>query len=221
MDGNRRWAKNQGLLPWIGHKKGFETIDLVIDFCLRKNISYLSLYTFSTENLQRSEEEKSYLFEVLAQQAFNRLNEFRDKNIKISFIGDRKLFPNSIKTLSEKIEKETENNNLLHLNFLFCYGGKQEIVDASRRIAEQAMQGKIELTSITQELFENNLWTTGIPSPDLIIRTGKQNRLSNFLLYQAAYSELYFLDCMWPEISAEKLEEALIYYDKCQRNFGI
>ena len=220
MDGNRRWAIRQGLLSFFGHRKGLDAVKLVINFCLKNNIQHLSLYTFSTENLQRSQEEQRYLFEVLAQEAANELEEFKQKNVRMSFIGDRALFPKSVQPLCEKIEQETAHCTALEVNFLLCYGGRQEIVAATQRIAAHVAQGQLRPEDITLEVFENNLWTARTPSPDLIIRTGGQKRLSNFLLYQCAYSELYFLDCMWPEISVEKLEMALTYYHECQKNFG-
>jgi len=220
MDGNRRWAIRQGLLSFFGHRKGLDAVKLVIDFCLTKNIAYLSLYTFSTENLQRSAEEQRYLFEVLAQEAARELEEFKQKNVRMRFVGDRALFPKSVQPVCEKIEEETAHCTALEVNFLLCYGGRQEIVAATKRIATQVAQGQLQAEDITPQMFENFLWTAGTPAPDLIIRTGGQHRLSNFLLFQCAYSELYFLDCMWPEISAEELKMALTYYDECQKNFG-
>jgi len=220
MDGNRRWAMQHGLVSFLGHKNGWDAVKRVIDFCLEKNIAYLSLYTFSIENLKRSEEEKHYLFEVLAQEVFKELENCKDRNIRIRFIGDRTLFPKSIKQLCEKSERETEHCNGLHLNFSLCYGGQQEIVDTAKRIAIKVVKGDLQVNDITPDIFENFLWTSSIPSPDLIIRTGGDNRLSNFLLYQCAYSELYFIDCLWPDISVQNLESAITYYDNCRRNFG-
>jgi undecaprenyl diphosphate synthase len=221
MDGNRRWAMRQSLTTLFGHKKGLEAINRVADFCLTKKIPHLSLYTFSTENLQnRSQEEQNYLFEVLAQEALSDLEVFKRKNIAMRFIGDRALFPKSVQPVCETIEKETAHCTALQVNFLLCYGGRQEIADATRRIASQVAQGDLQLSDITPDLFEQFLWTAGTPSPDLIIRTGEQHRLSNFLLFQCAYSELYFLDCMWPDISVTELEAALNYYTECRKMFG-
>ena len=220
MDGNRRWAIRQGLLSFFGHRKGLDALKLVIDFCLDKQIRHLSLYTFSTENLQRPAQEQQYLFEVLAQEAAAELKEFKQKNVRMKFIGDRGLFPKSVQPLCDKIEQETAHCTGLDVNFLLCYGGRQEIIAAAQRIATDVAQGRLKVEDISPKLFEENLWTAGIPSPDLIIRTGGQKRLSNFLLYQCAYTELYFLDCMWPEISAEKLENAVDWYNQAQKNFG-
>jgi undecaprenyl diphosphate synthase len=220
MDGNRRWAMQQGLLSWLGHRKGLDAVERVIDFCLEKHIPNLSLYAFSIENLQRPQNEQHYLFEVLAQEALEDLEKIKRKNISIRFIGDRALFPASVRPVCETIERETANGTALQVNFLLCYGGQQEIVDATKRIAIQVAQGNLRPEDITVDTFEKHLWTSGIPFPDLIIRTGGDNRLSNFLLFQCAYSELYFLDCLWPDISCVELESALIYFDKCRKNFG-
>ena len=220
MDGNRRWAAQQGLLSFLGHKNGFAAVKKVIDFCLQKNIAYLSLYTFSIENLQRPEQERHYLFEILAHEAAQELQEFKAKNVRMRFLGDRELFPQTVSTLCDTVEAETKGNDGLHLNFMLCYGGQQEIVSATRYIAAQVASGQLKEKDITPELFADHLWTAGIPSPDLIIRTGNQHRLSNFLLYQCAYSELYFLDCMWPDIAERNLEDALSYYNRSRKMFG-
>lgn len=220
MDGNRRWAMRQGLASWLGHKKGLDTVNRVIDFCLEQQISYLSLYAFSIENLQRSSDEQRYLFEVLAQEALQDLDSFKRKNICIRFIGDRTLFPAAVRPVCEKIEQETATGIALQVNFLLCYGGRQEIVDAAKRIALEVVRGDLDPEDITVENFEKKLWVSGIPFPDLIIRTGGQQRLSNFLLFQCAYSEFYFLDCLWPDISHADLESACTYFDTCRKNFG-
>lgn len=220
MDGNRRWAISKGTIPWLGHKNGWDAVKRVIIFCLEKNIEHLSLYTFSTENLNRSYEEKYYLFEVLAQEAFKEIDELKNKNVRVRFVGDRTLFPKSVKHLCEKSERETQHCTELYLNFLLCYGGQQEIVDTVKRIAIKVTKGDLNINDITPALFEHFLWTSPAPFPNLIIRTGGDNRLSNFLLYQCAYSELYFIDCLWPDISSDNLESAIIYYDNCRQNFG-
>lgn len=221
MDGNRRWAKKQGFASWFGHKKGLDAVQNVIDFCLEKQISHLSLYTFSIENLEkRSSEEQDYLFGVLAQEALQDLDTFKNKNVRIKFIGDRALFPLNMKSVCEKAEQETTLGTALQVNFLLCYGGRQEIVNATQRIATEVAQGNLKPEAITPDVFEKFLWTSEMPSPDLIIRTGGQQRLSNFLLFQCAYSEFYFLDILWPDISSVELESALVFFDKCRKNFG-
>lgn len=221
MDGNRRWARDHKFETFFGHRQGLQAVQRVIDFCLEKNITYLSLYAFSIENLQqRSSKEQSYLFEVLAQEALQDIDTFKNKNVRVKFLGARALFPLNMQSVCEKAENETAAGNALQVNFLLCYGGRQEIVDAAKRIATQVVQGNISPEAITTDTFEKYLWTSGIPFPDLIIRTGGQQRLSNFLLFQCAYSELYFFDCLWPDISSVELESALTYFNECRKNFG-
>lgn len=221
MDGNRRWAKKRSLVPWRGHREGLEAIQRAIDFCLEKDIPYLSLYTFSLENFGRSDQEKNYLFGVLAQE-FERtkLDNLINQGVRICFIGDRNYFPKNVVNLCENMERKTAHCDALHLNLLFCYGARQEIVDSVQRIVRDSKEGRLSEEGISEELFNRYLWTNGIPDPDMIIRTGGLARLSNFLLYQAAYSELYFLDCLWPEITKEHLEKALENFNNRQRNFG-
>ena len=221
MDGNRRWARDHKIETFFGHRQGLQAVQRVIDFCLEKNITYLSLYAFSIENLeQRSSIEQNYLFDVLAQEALQNIDTFKNKNVRVKFVGDRTLFPLNMQSVCEKAEKETAAGDALQVNFLLCYGGRQEIVDATRRIAAEVKQGNLSVENITTDIFEKSLWTSDIPSPDLILRTGGQKRLSNFLLFQCAYSELYFLDCLWPDISSVELESALTYFNECRKNFG-
>lgn len=220
MDGNRRWAKKQMLMPWLGHKQGIETVKLVIKFCLIHKIEFVSLYTFSLENFKRSQEERDFLFNMIINQAEEFLPELINNQIKIKFYGDKSYYPDNIKPVIEKLENSTQNFESLKLNILFCYGSKQEIVEATKNIAQDIKLGKILPENITPELFHTYLWTGKIPNPELIIRTGGPKRLSNFLLYQAAYSELYFTDKLWPEITEQDLSEALDSYNHIQRKFG-
>jgi undecaprenyl diphosphate synthase len=220
MDGNRRWAMKNGLIPLEGHRKGFDAIKRIIEFCLENKIEHLSLYTFSIENLKRTAEELHYLFEVLAHEVAHDLVELKQKNVKVSFIGDKVLFPKSIRSLCEKVEKETYHCTGLYLHFLLFYGGRQEIIDTACRIAIKIKKGDLKESEITPAVFEQFLWTAGIPYPDIIIRTGGDRRLSNFLLFQAAYSELYFLDVLWPDISKKDIESAVITFNNCRKNFG-
>ncbi|MGE0009229.1 MAG: polyprenyl diphosphate synthase [Candidatus Babeliales bacterium] len=220
MDGNRRWAKKRLLTPWKGHQEGVQAAQKVLNYCLNKQIKYLSLYTFSLENFNRSPEEKSFLFEILAHEAHKRLSELIIKGIRICFIGDRSLFPASVQSTIEEVEHETKHLDTLQVNLLFCYGGQQEIAHACKAIAQDVQAGIIKLDQINDTLVNSYLWTGAIPEPELIIRTGGRNRLSNFLLFQAAYSELYFLDCLWPDIQENDLDTALGYFEEVTRNFG-
>jgi undecaprenyl diphosphate synthase len=220
MDGNRRWAKKQGLLSWRGHGKGVETVKRVIEFCIQKKIPYLSLFTFSIENFRRSPEELSFLFDLLALEAESNLEQFVRNGVRIQFVGDRSLFPAGILGSIERLEKATQHLATLHVSLLFCYGGQQEIVNGIKNVVRKVQAGLLTEDQISEDLFKDYLWTSGTPEPDLIIRTGGHHRLSNFLLYQAAYSELYFLDCLWPELETFHLEKALDQFELRQRNFG-
>jgi undecaprenyl diphosphate synthase len=220
MDGNRRWAKKQGWQAYQGHSQGVESVKRVVEFCLKKNIPYLSLYTFSLENFKRSPTEQTYLFELLVQETTKGLPTFKEQGIRIKFIGDRTLFPDSITEAIVTVEQATQEGKKLHLSLLFCYGSRQEIINSVKQIIAHVQAGLVREEEISETLFESYLWTYGIPEPDLIIRTSGHQRLSNFLLYQAAYSELYFIDCLWPELQIHHLEEAVERFEECQRNFG-
>lgn len=220
MDGNRRWAKQRGLVPWYGHKEGVEAVRRTVQFCLEKKIPYLSLYTFSVENFKRDPEENRYLFGLMVQEAQKGVEEFKKHGIRLRFIGDRSLFPAQLAPLLETAEKETADNTNLTVVFLFCYGGQQEIYAAVKDIADQVGGGQIRPDQVTPEFLNKTLWTGDIPDPDLIIRTGGFSRLSNFLLYKAAYSEFCFLDCLWPDLSQEQLQKAYDDFLECKRNFG-
>lgn len=220
MDGNRRFAKRHGWKPWLGHNKGVEAVRATIDFCIRKKIRYLSMYTFSIENFRRSEEEKHYLFELLIEQVKANIDEFIEKQIQIRFVGDRALFPKDVLDACEHVELATSNGDNLQLNLLFCYGGQQEIADAAKRIAQLVQKGDVLPADIDVALFKQQLWLGDIPAPDLIFRTGGVHRLSNFLLFQSAYSEFYFSDLLWPEVTAEHLQNAVDAFTTMKRNFG-
>lgn len=220
MDGNRRWAKERGMVPWYGHAEGVSAVQKVIKFCLEKKIKYLSLYTFSLENFRRSQEENSYLFKLMVKEAEKGTQEFKKYGIRLRFIGDRNLFPEQLSPLLDQVEKETAHLDTLNVTFLFCYGGRQEIASAAKNIAHKVKLGQLQEDDITPELVSQHLWTAEIPDPDLIIRTGSFSRLSNFLIYQAAYSELYVLDCLWPDLNKEHLQDAYDAFMECKRNFG-
>jgi len=220
MDGNRRWAKKKGWMPWYGHKEGIEAVNRVIQFCVKNNISYLSLYTFSIDNFKRPLDEIKYFFNNIIKEASSIIKELKKNGVRARFIGDRSWFPENIQDTCNVIEQETMGCNVLYLNLLFCYGGRQEIVHAVKTIVEEVKLGRLTEKDLTPDLFSSYLWTAGTPDPDLIIRTGGVKRLSNFLLYQAAYSELYFLDCLWPDITESDLQEAVSFFYQCKRNFG-
>jgi len=220
MDGNRRWAKKLDKVPWYGHQEGVESVRCAIQFCLMNSISYLSLYTFSLENLNRPTPEKQILFELIVNEAEKRIDECIRDGIRIRFVGDRSQFPKSIINSCELVERATQDCSRLTVNFLFCYGGRQEILAGVKRIARKLATGELDETQLNEQEFQEYLWMGNIPEPDLIIRTGGFKRLSNFLLYQAAYSEFHFLDCLWPDLKTEHLQQAVDQFITCKRNFG-
>lgn len=221
MDGNRRWAKKQGRFAWEGHREGVEAIKRVIQFCIKKSIPCLSLYTFSLENFNRPEKEKYFLFSILPKQVHKQVLEFlNEHNVRAQFVGNRSLFPEAIKPFITDLETNTVRNTGLQLNFLFCYGARQEIVAGVKKLAHQVKTGELKEDQITENLLEKSLWMGAFPVPDIIFRTGGISRLSNFMVYQGAYSEWYFSQNLWPEIQEKHLEDAVDFFNKTQRNFG-
>ncbi len=222
MDGNRRWARKNKMDALLGHSKGgVDAAKKTIQFCLDRGIEYLSLYTFSLENLKRSEIEKNFLFDLLIQKGREGLSEFLEQGVKIRFIGDWSVFPQKVKESCLSLEEKTKNAGRLQLNILFCYGARQEIVAAVKTLYQKIKTGLLSEQDVSEKELERCLWMHETPEPDLIIRTGGVKRLSNFLLYQAAYSEFCFLDCLWPEITEEHLEQALAGFKVTKRNFGV
>ncbi len=219
-DGNRRWAKKHNIQTLFGHKKGIEAVQAVLDTCFKQQIGCVTFYTFSLENFQRSDQEKTYLFNLLNTELLEQLPFMMKHNIRISFMGDRSLFPDQATEIIETLEEKTALNTTLRLNLLFCYGAQQELVSGVIKIAHQIRQGNLQPEQITLETIYQSLWTADLAPPDLIIRTGNMHRLSNFLLFQAAYSEIMFLDCLWPDITEQKLTECITKFKSITRNFG-
>ena len=219
-DGNRRWAKNNKIKSIWGHRKGMDTVKTAVDFCLNKGISFLSFYTFSLENFNRSEYEKKYLFGLISEYFKEHLEEFLEKKIRVKFVGNSSLFPEEVKPVIENVEKQTQDFDKLTVNLLFCYGAKQEILSAVKSIAEKVKAGEMDVDQISEDTFRSALWSGDVPDPDLILRTGGAQRLSNFLLYSAAYSEFTFLDVFWPEITKKHLEDVVDSFYSSKRNFG-
>lgn len=222
MDGNRRWARKNKLDILLGHSKGgLDAAKLTVQFCLDQGITYLSLYTFSVENLKRSEQEKQFLFDLLIKGVNETVNDFVHQGVKVKFIGDWNLFPEHVIASCKELEQKTADCTKLVLNILFCYGARQEIVAAVKTLVTKIKSGLLLEQDVTEKALEQCLWTHGTPEPDLIIRTGGAQRLSNFLLYQAAYSEFCFLNCLWPEITYQDLEQAVSGFKATQRNYGV
>lgn len=221
MDGNRRWAKKNHLKTFLGHLNGTEAAKKAINFCLEKNIPYLSLWALSTENFfKRSSEELDYLFKLLIQKNEEALNLYKEKNIKVKFVGDKFLYPPEVLKSCQKVESQTKDYNKMQLNILLCYGGRQEIIAGVKNILNKINSGQISINDLNEQNFSDYLWLSDTPEPDIIIRTGNHQRMSNFILYQSSYSELYFLEDLWPDINENRLQEILNQFNKRQRNFG-
>lgn len=220
MDGNRRWAKNKFLPSAAGHKKGVEALRATLKACKEFNIKYLTVYAFSTENWKRPQEEVDFLMTLLAKTIVSEVPEFKANDIRLKFIGDRKNLNDDLINVLNFGEKETENNKSLSLQIAFNYGSRMEITSAVRMIAEKVKNGDISIDDIKEDLISENLYTSGIPNPDLLIRTGGEKRISNYLLWQLAYTEIYVTDIFWPEFDKDSLAEAIMEFNSRSRRFG-
>lgn len=216
MDGNRRWAKEKNLPSAMGHKKGVDALKTTLRACKDFGIKYLTVYAFSTENWKRKKEEVDFLMELLAITLTNELAEMHSEGVVISFIGDiSKLSDKLQKILANSVET-TKNNTGVHLQIAFNYGARDEIVHAVKSIIAKGVKAE----DITEEMISENLYTKGIPDPDLLIRTGGEKRISNYLLWQIAYSEILVTDEYWPEFGRDSLAEAVEVFKNRQRRFG-
>jgi len=214
IDGNRRWAKKKGLASFNGHKKGMNNVKEIGERCRKKGIKILTLYVFSTENWKRSKKEINYLMKLF-NLVFNKENieELHQKGIKIKIIGQVEKLSKALQERIIEAEKLTKNNKKGVLNLAISYGGRSDIIQAIKKIVKKKI-------SITEEAINNHLWTNDLPDPDLIIRTGGEQRLSNFLIWQSAYSEFYFTKKLWPDFTINDLDKALKDYSQRQRRFG-
>ena len=214
IDGNRRWARERGLPAFEGHRRGLERIKELINWSEERGIKILTLFVFSTENWKRSKVEVNYLMKLIGQTLSKKnIQKIHQEGIKIQAIGQRERLPKPVQKIIKETEELTKNNKKMTVNFALSYGGRAEIVEMTKKLIEK----KIPPEKITEEVISQNLWTSDV---DLIIRTGKEQRTSNFLIWQAAYSELYFCQKYWPEFSEKDLDEALEDYDQRQRRFG-
>ena len=220
MDGNRRWAKDRGLETKDGHKAGAKALEAISEFCNKIGIKYLTVYAFSTENWKRSKEEVGALMAILKMHLDSFFKEKNKQNIKIKVAGDITGLTKSLQKSVNNAVEATKNNTGLTLNIAFNYGGRPEIVRAVKEIAEKVKNNEIEIEDINEDLISNNLYTAGQPDPDLLIRTSKELRTSNFLPWQLVYTEFYFPDKHWPEFGEEDLLEAIRVYQKRNRRFG-
>jgi undecaprenyl diphosphate synthase len=220
MDGNGRWAKQRSRPRSFGHAEGVEALRRTVEAAGELGIEYLTVFGFSTENWRRPVEEVNALFDLLRLYVARDLARLVKEGVRVRVIGDRSGLQSDIAEIIEKAERNTEANNRCNLTIAFNYGGRDEIARAARRAAADVAAGNLRAVDITPERFETYLDTAGLPAPDLLIRTSGENRLSNFMLWQAAYSELVFADVLWPDFDKAALEAALEIYAKRERRFG-
>lgn len=219
-DGNRRWARKEGVSLLEGYKKGIERLENLLKWCRDCNVKVLTLWGFSTENIGRDKKEIKSLFSLFGLKLDEALksDEYHKKKVRVRFLGKRDMFPKGIRQRIEKLERATKNYNSFSLNIMLGYGGREEIVNAISLIVEDARKGKIR--SVNERLIPNYLYTGSLPDPDLVIRTSGEQRLSGFLPWQSAYSELYFSKKLWPDFSRADFKKAVDAYSRRERRFG-
>lgn len=220
MDGNRRWAREKGLDPKLGHKAGAEALERIASYANEIGLKYLTVYAFSTENWKRTKEEVGALMILLRTYLDKFLNRESLRNIRIRVLGDIEGLDEGLKNSINKIVDKSKNNTGLTLNIAFNYGGRDEIVKAVKKISDKVVKDEIKLEDINEQLISDNLYTQNEPDPDLIIRPGGELRISNFLLWQLAYSEFLFIDKYWPDFSRKDLLKAIEVFEKRNRKFG-
>ena len=220
MDGNRRWAKEKKMDSRLGHKAGAETLEKIASFANKIGLKYMTVYAFSTENWKRTKEEVGALMILLNNYLDKFLNRESLQNVKIRVLGDIHGLDKSLQESIRKLEKKSENNTGLTLNIAFNYGGRDEIVRAVKEISQKVKENEIAIEEIDEELVSKYLYTAGEPEPDLLIRPGGELRISNFLLWQLAYTEFLFIDKYWPDFTEDDLLDAIETFEKRNRKFG-
>jgi undecaprenyl diphosphate synthase len=220
MDGNGRWAKAQGKVRTQGHKAGAETLKTIVRAADSLGIKAITAYAFSTENWKRPVTEVHFIMELLSRYLTSEIQEFKENNVQVRFMGSRENFPAIVNEKMDRAIEETKNDTGIILNLAINYGGQAEIIHAVKSIAQQVADGKLKIDDIDVSVFENNLYSKGLPSPDLMIRTGGDLRVSNFLLWQIAYSEIWTTPVFWPDFTPDMLVEAIRVYQKRERRFG-
>ena len=220
MDGNGRWAKKRGMPRTLGHKKGAENVVKITRAMKESGVKYLTLYAFSTENWQRSKDEVDALMQLLNEYLDKELKEIMDNNVRIVFIGERYMLSDSIQAKMAFLEKESEKNTDLTLCIALSYGSRQEILSAVKKIAAKVKEGSMDISQITQDVFSEELYTKEIPDPDVLIRTSGEQRISNYLLWQSAYTELFFTNTLWPDFGKDELWDNINKFNQRERRYG-
>ena len=213
MDGNGRWALKRGKSRNYGHQKGLKTIEKIVDYSIEKKISYLTLFTFSSENWKRPKNEVSYLFKLLVNYFKKNLSKVVNSGIKVKIIGDKLQLSKNLRNIIKLAENKTKKNNKISIQLALNYGSKKEIINSLKTLNRKKLK-------ITNKNFEQNLYTVGFPDPDILIRTGGQRRLSNFLLWQIAYTEVFFIDKLWPDFNKRDYYKIINKFKITKRNFG-
>ncbi|MFC1684283.1 isoprenyl transferase [Pseudomonadota bacterium] len=220
MDGNGRWAKQQGLPRPAGHRAGVESVRSAVEYCAKQGIEVLTLFAFSSENWRRPKKEVGMLLELFVTVLQREVKRLHKNKVRIKIIGDCAAFPEKLQQRIRHAEELTVDNTGLVLQIAANYGGRWDIAQAAQRLAEKVKSGEIEPQAMTEEALAEELSFAGLPDPDLFIRTGGEQRVSNFLLWQAAYAELYFTDTLWPDFDAAAFDQAVASYTKRERRFG-
>lgn len=220
MDGNGRWAKRRGMPRIMGHRRGVDVLKDLLRCCRDWGVGALTAYAFSTENWGRPSDEVEFLMMLFERVLRQELREMMEEDVRITFVGNLNKLPGSLQAEIERSVEETQNNQGIRFTVATNYGGRQEIVQACRAIATQIQQGLLQPEQIDEALFERHLYTVGIADPDLLIRTSGEMRLSNFLLWQMAYAEIYVTDTLWPDFDRHEFHRALQDYQQRERRFG-
>ncbi|KAF5062472.1 Ditrans,polycis-undecaprenyl-diphosphate synthase [anaerobic digester metagenome] len=220
MDGNGRWAAKRALPRKAGHKAGAEAFERLITEAKDIGIQHITVYAFSTENWKRSDEEVNAIMDLMRHYLKNSFQRFLKDNVKMHIIGDISRLDKDIQEQIQEVEEKSREKDGMTVHIALNYGGRDELLRSVQRITEKALNGQISLQDITEETVEENLDTAGVPDPELLIRTSGEERISNFLLWQIAYSEFYFTDVLWPDFSKKDLLEAIYYYQNRDRRFG-
>lgn len=220
MDGNRRWARQRNLDVKTGHKEGAKTLENIVRYAKKVGIKYITVYAFSTENWKRSEEEVGALMFLLQAYLDSYAKRADTEGIKVKVLGDISVLPKGMQNTIGKLEERTKDNTDINFNIALNYGGRDEIVKAVRKISEKVKNGELNVEDINEEIISDNLYTSGMPDPDVVVRTSGEMRTSNFLPWQIVYSEFIFVEKNWPEFSEEDLDKVIEIYQKRNRKFG-
>ena len=221
MDGNGRWAKKKGFPRAAGHSKGIKTVREIVEACANLGVKFLTLYTFSTENWQRPKTEVSTLMRLIVKSLKNETDQLHKNNIRLTSIGNSDMLPKEVREELEEAFEKTKMNTKMTLNLALSYSGRWELTDAVKKIAADVTNRKIELNDISEDTISNYLNTSNMPDPELLIRSGGDMRISNFLLWQIAYSEIFISDVLWPEFRTSNLIEAIQEFQSRERRFGL